>query len=78
MPRARRAAAYQSAVFGQDPPEVTWPDPELDDGAVEELSPPDLLELCEDEPEPDDEPELVRPEPDECCAVEAWAEAGRV
>jgi hypothetical protein len=57
---------------------VTWPDPELDDGAVEELSPPDLLELCEDEPEPDDEPELVRPEPDECCAVEAWAEAGRV
>lgn len=75
---------------------MTWPEPELDDGPVPELRPeldePELdeleldlcdeLDLCELER---DEPELVRPEPDElvpleveCCAVlceadEAWA-----
>lgn len=50
----------------QEPPEVTWPDPELADGAGEVLSPPDVLELLADEPEllaedPDDVPDC-----DEC------------
>lgn len=71
MPSAGRAAADWPAGSGQDPPEVTWPDPGLEDGAVEELSPPESPECDEDEPDDEDER-------DECWAVEAWAEAGRV
>jgi hypothetical protein len=78
---------------GQEPPEVTWPEPELDDGAVVLLRPlerfePELFELAEFaledfEPELPElaEPELAEPvdvELDECCVVAARAEPGSV
>jgi hypothetical protein len=53
----------------QEPPDVEWPIPELDDGADDPLLRPELEELELDEPEVDpDEPEPVEPElwvPDE-------------
>jgi hypothetical protein len=49
----------------QEPPEVAWPEPELepglDDGLPRLLELPELVELEPDEPELD-EPELVLPE----------------
>jgi hypothetical protein len=56
----------------QEPPEVAWLEPELDDGADDELPRPlelpELVELEPDEPELDDpvlaEPELELDEPD--------------
>jgi hypothetical protein len=72
---------------------VTWPEPELDDGALDWLKPfelellpelPELLELLElpelvELPDDfDDEPDECA-EPEECCVVEAaWLEPGRV
>jgi hypothetical protein len=51
----------------QEPPEVEWLVPELDDGADDPLLRPELDELELDEPEvdepEDDEPEPVDPEP---------------
>ena len=53
-PRTRR---------GQEPPDVEWLVPELDDGADDPLLRPELEELELDEPDVDpDEPELVEPE----------------
>jgi hypothetical protein len=45
---------------GQEPPDVAWPLPELDDGADDPLLRPGLEELELDEPE---DPELVEPAP---------------
>ena len=76
------------AAAGADyePPLVTWPLPEPDDGAEDELRPELELDLCERdecvaeldlcaaEPEPADPDEL--PDPDEAVpreADEAWA-----
>ena len=46
---------------------MTWLPPELETGEEPELRPLELelLELLEDDPEPEDEPEFVEPEPDE-------------
>jgi hypothetical protein len=46
---------------------VTWLPPELETGEEPELRPLELelLELLEDDPELEDEPEFVEPEPDE-------------
>jgi hypothetical protein len=50
---------------GQEPPDVAWPLPELDDGADDPLLRPELEELELDEPEDPElvEPVLVEPEP---------------
>jgi hypothetical protein len=56
----------------QEPPEVAWPEPELepglDDGLLRPLELPELVELEPDEPELDDpvlaEPELELDEPE--------------
>ena len=59
-----------------DPPEVTWPEPELEDGADPELSPPEL-ELDPELLELPELPELELPELDEelpDLLLACWAE----
>ncbi len=48
---------------GQEPPDVDWAVPELDDGADDPLLRPELEELELDEPVLEPEPELDEPEP---------------
>ena len=68
--RVRGRSGVPRGAWHHEPPEVTWPLPELDVGEEPELKPPEfelleLLELEEDEPElVEPEPELVEPEPE--------------
>jgi hypothetical protein len=58
----RLPARRPAGGAGQEPPEVTWPEPELADGAAEACRPPEPeLELPELELL---EPELLEPEPE--------------
>src|SRR5690348_7021503 len=64
--------SWQGDSWHYEPPEVTWPLPEFEDGEEPKLKPPELFELELDpvelepedvDPEPEDgEPELVEPE----------------
>ena len=57
-------AAPEDRARGQEPPDVDWAVPELDDGVDDPLLRPELEELELDEPVLElDEPELDEPEP---------------
>jgi hypothetical protein len=63
---------------GQEPPDVTCPDPELDDGGAALLKPLELLEDCEPDelPAPADVADLPAEPLTACCAAAACAEPG--
>jgi hypothetical protein len=70
VPRGSHGLSAISGAGGQEPPDVTCPEPELADGADDPLRPSlelDLDELDLDEPELLDVPllELAEPEPPE-------------
>jgi hypothetical protein len=52
----------------QEPPEVTWLDPELDEGAAADFRPlepePEVPEVELEVPEPDPDPEVAVPLPE--------------